>query len=277
MADILSSRLSHFPSNLLNRWIRWSLGRALTTTDPWQILSAELDEWRPGSAIFWWRDDDAASATPALRRLLDMRDRFHVPLAIAAVPARFESSLASLVAELPPVAILVHGWNHQNHAPASAPAAELGSGRGADGVQADLSRGLTLLQKACGASLLPVLVPPFSQLHPSLVGAVRNAGFEAISMTGDFVPLPLKSRNVHADISDWRTGTAADARVVIGTLVAALKLRRLGLLRQSVPLGLLTHHLAHDEATWKLTERMLAHVTAHPAVRFVPLREVFGI
>ena len=37
------------------------------------------------------------------------------------------------------------------------------------------------------------------------------------------------------------------------------------------PLGILTHHLDHDEATWSFLERLLGRVGAHPAIRFVPI------
>ena len=38
----------------------------------WAVLEAELDLWQAAgrTASFWWRDDDAVAATPALSRLL---------------------------------------------------------------------------------------------------------------------------------------------------------------------------------------------------------------
>ena len=42
----------------------------------WSDLEAELEAWRCRGrrATFWWRDDDAVEATPALERLLGLAD-----------------------------------------------------------------------------------------------------------------------------------------------------------------------------------------------------------
>src|SRR5260370_330913 len=51
----------------------------------WQSLMDELDRWPAGTATFWWRDDDATAASPALDRLPALSDQ---PLALAGIPAR---------------------------------------------------------------------------------------------------------------------------------------------------------------------------------------------
>jgi hypothetical protein len=46
--------------------------RAPWSRDVWRRLEAELDRWGDAgrAATFWWRDDDASDATPALETLL---------------------------------------------------------------------------------------------------------------------------------------------------------------------------------------------------------------
>jgi hypothetical protein len=77
----------------------------------------------------------------------------------------------------------------------------------------------------------------------------------AISVDGDLALLPMPRRNVHVDVNDWRTGTAADT--VTGTaadtvsglrgVIGAARLRRLRLVKRSAPVGI---HFAHDAASW---------------------------
>src|SRR6185503_10933091 len=83
----------------------------------WDALDAELERWRAAGrvATFWWRDDDAVTDTPALRRLLELRASLDVPLALAVIPANADAALAALVP--PEVAVLQHGFAHRNHAP----------------------------------------------------------------------------------------------------------------------------------------------------------------
>ena len=62
----------------------------------WDALDRELDAWRAAGrrATLWWRDDDACRDSPALQRLLDIARRNDVPVALAAIPAQLEPSLA---------------------------------------------------------------------------------------------------------------------------------------------------------------------------------------
>jgi len=68
----------------------------------WQALDAELDAWSAAgrTAELWWRDDDAIVPTPALDRLLDIRRRSGVPIALAVIPARAQATLAAYTTPL---------------------------------------------------------------------------------------------------------------------------------------------------------------------------------
>jgi hypothetical protein len=68
--------------------------------DPdWGQLDRALEdlERRGGQARFWWRDDDAIEDTTALRRLVDLAQRFRAPILLAVVPSRARRSLAALL------------------------------------------------------------------------------------------------------------------------------------------------------------------------------------
>ena len=55
----------------------------------WAGVEDELARWRSDGRelSLWWRDDDAADATPELDRLLAVQQVHGMPLALAVVPA----------------------------------------------------------------------------------------------------------------------------------------------------------------------------------------------
>ena len=69
----------------------------------WDRLDRELAAWAAEGreATFWWRDDDAVAATPALDRLLRLTESGGVPLALAVIPAPAEPGLAERLATQP--------------------------------------------------------------------------------------------------------------------------------------------------------------------------------
>ena len=258
-------------------------------------LDQELDRWTAeGRAVpLWWRDDDAATATPALTRLVAMARRHRLPLAIAAVPARMEPGLVGALSA-PGVTVLQHGFAHVNHAAPGQRAVECGGDRPAKAVLAELGEGMRTLMREFGASFLPIMVPPWNRIDPAVAAGLLQQGYLGLSSFGprhfegqgdggkggegstEEAPLVLPPRlaaiNAHLDLLTWKGGPAfAGAEKLIRLLAERLRDRRLGLTDPDEPLGILTHHLDHDEATWSFLERLLGRVGAHPAIRFVPI------
>ena len=241
----------------------------------WCALERELDLWPANRLVFWWRDDDVTSDTPALRQLLELRRRLDIPLAMSVIPAAVEKSLVAPLSVEPAIAILQHGWNHADHGRRGKYKAEFGEGRDRGEVLAQLIAGRSFLEQLFPGRLLPVLAPPFDYLSRHLVGVVREAGYRHVSVRGDFAVRSISSRNVHADLIEWDREIAADPAAVVRSLVAALRLRRFGIVRQSAPIGINTHHLQHDDEIWALNERVLTLLRSHRAVSFQPLEAVF--
>src|SRR5205823_4246421 len=92
-------------------------GTTAGTGMTWDALIHELDAWAKAgkTAEIWWRDDDAIAATPALERLLELRQRHDLGLMLAVIPARAADSLVDRLAREPAVAVAQHGWAHLNH------------------------------------------------------------------------------------------------------------------------------------------------------------------
>jgi hypothetical protein len=223
------------------------------------------------SLTFWWRDDDAVRQTPELDRLLALRARYGVPVAIAAVPAHLEPSLAARLKLEPQVRVLVHGWAHQNHAPAPGKPSEFGEDRPISDLADDAGRARRTVTSAFGPHALPIFVPPWNRAAPSFIRRLGALGFRGISAFGPRRPRAgLLTVNTHLDPVDWRgTRSAVHPARLAAALAEVLEAAGEG--RSTEPIGLLTHHLAFDEPLWSLSEALLELFAAHPAVRVPPL------
>lgn len=255
----------------------------MTGPDPWAALAAELDRWdgEGRTATFWWRDDDAVAATQALDRLLALREAVGVPLALAAIPAAAEDSLARRLEGTTDVAVVQHGYAHRNHAPAGAEKRELGPDRPIERIAGELATGWRRLVALIPAAR-PVMVPPWNRIDPAVAAALPGLGYRGLST---FKPRPLHApvaglvlANTHLDIVDWiGTRGFVGERAAVGAVVDHLAKRRRGAVDPAEPTGLLTHHLAHDEPCWAFVNQLVARSRAHAAARWIDADEAFGM
>ncbi len=247
----------------------------------WRELDGELDAWADSglAATFWWRDDDAATTTPALARMAGLSQSMAVPLALAVIPAEAQTDLAATLDRHPTVTVLQHGWSHVNHAAASAKKCELGPDRPADAVLAELAEGRRRLERLFGPRALPALVPPWNRIAPEVAGRLAEVGIHGLSTFG---PRHLTHPNVacvntHVDPIAWKDGKRFLGEAEsLGMAVAHLRARRGGAVDTTEPTGLLTHHLVMDDETWAFTERLLSKVRHHPAALWLPADTLFG-
>ncbi len=192
----------------------------------------------------WLRDDDAVEPTAALDRLLALTTAHDVPVLLAAIPAFTGQALADRLAGENHVSVAVHGWAHKSHSGPGEKNQELGDHRPAPDVLRELGEGVEKLSALHAGRFVPMLVPPWNRIAPSVVAGLPGLGFRALSVFGPEKPAPLSMLNTHVDIIDWR-GTRGGRQVedVIADLVRVSQ-------AQEGPIGLLTHHLVHDEAAW---------------------------
>jgi peptidoglycan/xylan/chitin deacetylase (PgdA/CDA1 family) len=245
---------------------------------PWRALERELALWAAADrvATLWWRDDDAVAPSAALDRLLALAAG-RAPVALAVVPEPTGEPLARRLATAPLVRVLQHGWAHRNHRPPGERSAELGADRPLTAVTAELARGRDRLATWFGARFLPVLVPPWNRIDPTVVAALPALGLRGLSCFG---PRPAGQRstvNTHVDPIAWRAGRGfVGEDKALGELVRHLADRRADTVDADEPTGLLTHHLVHDAALWRFLDRLLACTASHPAVRWLDARAVFA-
>jgi hypothetical protein len=249
----------------------------------WQALDQELDHWRAlgRQATLWWRDDDACEDTPALRRLLALAQEGRVPVAIAAIPAAVQSSLVDAVSHSATATVLQHGYAHRNHAPAGARSAELTTARPVQACVEELWHGRARLERLLGERFVPVMVPPWNRADAPVLSAMAAAGFDAVSRFGprgsrEAVP-GLAQVNTHVDPIAWRRGrTFIGADAALARMIDHLRARRTGAADAGEPTGLLTHHLAFDDAAFHFVAALVARTRAHPAAAWLDVRQAFA-
>lgn len=233
-------------------------------TVDWSPLQTELAIWRAQNLALpiWWRDDDAIEQSAALDELLSMGEDLGVPLHLAVIPKPADKDLSNLLEMHTDTTVLVHGWTHTNRAPDGAKKAEFGHPR-ADAAQ-QAGEGLQRLQSMFGARVLPMFVPPWNRIDPSVTGCLADVGYNAVST---YTPRAaccvagVVQINCHVDPIHWKGGGGlAPADETIAQLVTTLQHRRAGLADVYEPLGVLTHHLVHDAAIWGFTRALLSEL-----------------
>lgn len=223
-------------------------------------LEVELEHWRAAGRQpqIWWRDDDAVSATAQLDRLTQLTGMAGVDVLLAVIPAHAGESLADHVGRHSNLKPCVHGWAHTNHAPASEKKCELGVHRTMDIVLSDIARGRQKLAGLFGSKLVPVLVPPWNRIRDDVASRLRETGIETVSTFAHKRRFCDMQVNTHVDVMDWRSAGGAAGkpiRQVQSELATALAVSRAN---GFYPIGLLTHHLVHDETAWSSLSAMLA-------------------
>jgi len=230
-------------------------------------LRRELARWHASGhrPVLWWRDDDVRGVSPALDRLLRVANG--LPIALAVIPEGVSLTLAARLDGVPGVTIGQHGIDHVNRRmPAEGPAADYASAIDASPLARGVMAGRLTLEQY---GLEPVFfTPPWNRIEPVLLDALRIAGyFDVSGWNGEGATLPgLRRLDTHIDLLRWKGGARfRGAGRVYDDLRAHLAERRQAgdFLR---PIGLLTHHLDHDEASWRFLEDFLRMV--RPVVQF---------
>ena len=229
-------------------------------------VDSELARWRRAGLTprIWLRDDDATRPTAALDRLLALTNLYRAPVLLAIIPEPAERSLAGRLAGEALVTPAVHGCAHRNHAPPDAKKTELtenASGRDVGCVVGELASGRARLRDHYGTRLSPMLVPPWNRISPAVAAEIAAVGFSALSLFGWVETAGgLPHLNTHVDLMDWRSGRIGHRPAgVTATLAARLAEARL---RGGAPVGLLTHHLVHDDTAWSVLGTLLEGLTA---------------
>ena len=257
----------------------------------WDAARSELDCWVDAglTAKFWVRDDDAFETSQSLDRLHDLATKHRVRIGLAVIPGKILPNLSSFLrTNTQQFYPMCHGWMHVNHNRRNKPG-EFGPDRPISKMIMDAQSALDLFSERFG-EVRAIFVPPFNRVTPAMVKALPEIGFFGVSLMPNYlerkilqfgsgsawsklIKIPEFSGSpridVHLDVINWKTRTAHETKTIVDHLVRQLRARRLGLLAASTPIGLLTHHLAHNQGIWLACDEALEVLQSHKAVEFI--------
>jgi hypothetical protein len=230
----------------------------MTSPDMWRPVAKALDAWREAGlrAPLWLRDDDAIEPTRALERLIHLTARHGVPLALAVIPAAAAKPLARELAAARHVSPVVHGWAHRNHAPSDERKQEFGLHRPIEVMRQELVLALAKTKELFAERLVPIFVPPWNRIASQLVPSLSDLGYSALSTFGvasnESNRFAIPEINTHVDIIDFRvTRRCRDHGLLADDLAARLSH---ALHHGRYPVGVLSHHLVHDDSAFDFLE-----------------------
>ncbi len=261
----------------------------------WQAVHQELSLWqRQGlTASVWVRDDDATDVTEALNQLERIARRFSIQIGLAIIPAKVEQAL---ITHLEPRSEafypMCHGYMHADHGTEGNPS-EFG----------DVRPLATLVEEARLASAVfsahfrrpPVFVPPYCSISPHLERRLKEFGFKRLSNVPGktqrrltklhrsisnlpslprYLAMSVPNVNIHIDVIDWGAHSAKSSHQIASELLGELRMRRKGYIPPHTPIGVLTHHLVHDDLIWRSFEELLENLASAPAVRLCGAADV---
>lgn len=239
----------------------------------WMPLELELGRWerRGKRAVFWLRDDDTVEPTAPLDHLLDLAHRHAVPLMLAVIPKETGRALVRRLGSSAKISVAVHGWSHENHASAGEKKQELGSHRAMDVVLDELRAGAVHLSNLHGDGFVSILVPPWNRIDARLLPHLAKIGYTGVSVFGPEKPSPIRSVNTHVDLIDWKsTRGGRDPAELVDEIVTRLK----HTFDKGGTVGLLTHHLVHDQNAWSFLEQLFDLTSGHPACRWTAISDI---
>ena len=229
---------------------------------------------RGRSIPVWWRDDDAIEPTLPLDRLIGIANAHGCEVALAVIPHDATQALANRIAGEPFVSVLQHGYRHQNfqNKAKGEKAAEFGRARDVNEAVAEIAQGRKRLAALFGETFVPVMVPPWNRITSAITARLGEAGLAGVSTFTQFHPRDRCHVQTHIDMIKWKKD-----RRFIGWEQAALRFDYQLARRRTnpdEPLGLLSHHLAQDDASFDFLDRTLALLKTHPGASFARIGDL---
>jgi hypothetical protein len=265
-------------------------------------LYRELDLWPHQGAVarFWWRDDDAHVDNDPFKRLIELTDAAGAPIVLAVSPGILNEAFVAKLNETRNARIAAHGYRHVNHSKGGQ-AGEYSDDRPIDVMIAEIEKSAALFASMFPSHGLSMFVPPWHRFDPRLNPYLARAGFKILSMHES---APIRALQVlAAKIPQLRMAIPRSAAkpmvengiersdiainlikvgpdhqgtanpLLIDHVIGALRLRRHGIMAADRPIGLMTHHLQHDELAWQKLSELVAAISEHPAANFIAAEE----
>jgi len=134
-----------------------------------------------------------------------------------------------------------------------------------DEICSELARGYAALAERHAPNFVPLLVPPWNRIEPVIVQALPELGFQGLSTFGATTSSSIAMVNTHVDVIDWRgTRGGRNANEL------AIELAKIIESTQKT-IGILTHHLVHDDAAWLFLQQLFSITSLHAGAQWVPV------
>jgi predicted deacetylase len=221
---------------------------------------------------FFVRDDDAGWSDDCLYRLLDVTQRFKVPIDLAVIPAAVGASLArelrlALDRTGEGISVHQHGLAHVNHESIGRKA-EFGPSRSFVRQREDIGTGQRKLQDRLGAALCPIFTPPWNRCVPATGAALLELGFQVLSCDAGAPAMAaegLEELPVHLD---WTGRRGARWGAELWGMAIASRIAT-----AASPIGLMLHHAVMTADDRRLLSELLAVLSTHQTVRLRTMSE----
>ena len=215
----------------------------------------------PRRVEFFFRDDDAGWRDDRLFLLLDLFNRYSVPVDLAVIPAELTKYLACELrrrAEATPqlLAFHQHGWAHVNHE-SEGRKCEFGPTRTKDRQSADLALGKKKIEELLGCAA-EIFTPPWNRCTAMTAECLTELGFRVLSRDETAASLNLPGLAELPVRIDWFAKRKGERLTYpcLGKQIAEALVKR-----QRV--GIMLHHAVMDETELVRLGQLLAVFSAH--------------
>jgi predicted glycosyltransferase/peptidoglycan/xylan/chitin deacetylase (PgdA/CDA1 family) len=217
---------------------------------------------------FFFRNDDVGWEDARLLALLDLFNKYNVPIDLAVIPESISQITAKRLCKFGLVSIHQHGYAHLNHEPAGRKC-EFGESRSRDQQLADITAGKQRLLDLFGPNVEPIFTPPWNRCTAITADCLRETGFMVLSRDVTAAPLP-NADLVELPVSiDWfaKRKKVALTRNEIGELLAAAA-------SGSAPVGVMLHHAVMNGVERERLGELLKLLSSHSQAQCVLMREL---
>ena len=245
--------------------------------DPvWRPLHAELERWTQAGRVadLWLRDDDAVRADRCARPPARSHRPPCDPGHVGGDPGACRRAACGAACPGAPASPsqCTAGRTRTTRRPARRNRSLERIARPAS-CSPNWSRAKAVIDRLFAGQAAPVLVPPWNRIDAALLPALAETGFAALSVFGRAKPATIPIVNTHVDIIDWHGGRSGkDHGGLVRELAAELRWRRETGSRE--PVGVLTHHLVHDEIAWLFLQGLFEATAGNPACRWASIRDL---
>ena len=205
------------------------------------ILKIMQERTTPIKVKFWFRDDDVKTNSLNTEKFTEFLLSENILYSFAAIPYFVNKELGILFSKYENINVIVHGYNHENHATAKVGKSEFPLERLILNSN-DLSQGLKLIEENFSQhQIRKIFVPPWNNFNSQNCLDLENLGYKAISCYRNYLPLELnnlKRVDTHIDVINWKVGKVKSIHEIFSELKSLL-------IEEIYSIGFLTHHLVY--------------------------------